>query len=1360
MRMIKKINSKLLAAISVLLVAAMSMICIATSLCMGWFSSKADEQILQRSLQSLGGAGFGNWSQVTVELNGDGVENADTLFVRASVESEKAPLVYNVEYVDVMRADAAAEGGYTAIADPDGMLFQGRYVGFRWDAGISFQNGDRIVLKEGLRGYKWTGAVYGAEYGAPNALPTGEGEFVPLCELNETVTFDYVDGAWVRYNQTAQKPVSEMGGAGFGNWSQVTVLFDAEGVENAATLFVRASIESEKAPLVYNLNYLEVLRADATAEGGYTALTAPDGMLFQGPYVGLRWDAGISFQNGDRIVLKEGLRGYKWTGAVYGAEYGAPNALPTGAGEFVPLCELNETVAFDYVDGAWVRYSEKVELQLPIAEVGGAGFGGWSQLTAKFTSDEVENAATLFVRASIESEKTPILYNLNYVQVLRPDATAEAGFTVLTAPDGMLFQGPYIGLRWDAGIAFQTGDRIVLKAGLRGYKWTGSVYGAEYGAPNALPAGEGEFVPLCELKEDTTICFEEGTGFIVLHNSIEVTNASDFVGINTGVSKQIQTSGTPIAANTGYVYSSDNEAVATVDGEGNVTGVTAGTCTITVKDKYAATVSTTVNVAVVAAELEKIGLNANVTNNYGKLIAYVGQDLTVEYVAANVSARYVLEGEVDGAALAITAETLDLSNYDKEQVGVQTITVKGEGTLSDTVEVEVFAKVSAEATLPMVDLAWQLLKFTVGEEAYNPAGSRNNILLGNWKEDTIVYYKGGFASTPRAITQIMILEDNIVFLFFADNQNTKFDIGDVLLIKAGFQTKRYTGTMGGYANLEPLEGGEFVVTGEVSKDAKYIYNGEGWVLWNDETNALATEIVCEDFSLPLGASKVVDYTLSPAGAMGKVTLTEVNGNGEALVEGNKLEFGDGYVRGISEGETTLRLRIGDVYKDVTVTVTAAALPESLVLDNAFDCYYVLKDGTFDVTKLNVRIVYEGGFVSDPFTLTAENTKFELDTTALGEKSVELTVSYDGANEMPLTIKVNVYQPRDMKVDSAAPTDWFANMFLIFATTSSTNTSSIMDTEGLENVLDKMEYKRGEEVIEISGFWMLDAAVVLHFADPDFDYQDGDVFRLLPGFTLYSFTGERETTADAANVPIRGTGEFIIESILRHEYVFTNNAGNWQLNLEYEGLEAISENITVGLGKTADVGAIKIPDNATTGSFTYTVADSEIARVSSSGIVTGLKIGKTTVTVTLSGGAAGDKQLVINVEVVDVIKSLKINKTELYIKTGEIVDATWLAAQGVEAIYVYASGKEEKVALTGVNVSGFTPDVDGTYTVTLTLRQGAAMYSTRLTVIANKEGKAPSEGCFSAIVGSDALLLTSVLTIALGAVAFKKRGEEN
>ena len=87
-----------------------------------------------------------------------------------------------------------------------------------------------------------------------------------------------------------------------------------------------------------------------------------------------------------------------------------------------------------------------------------------------------------------------------------------------------------------------------------------------------------------------------------------------------------------------------------------------------------------------------------------------------------------------------------------------------------------------------------------------------------------------------------------------------------------------------------------------------------------------------------------------------------------------------------------------------------------------------------------------------------------------------------------------------------------------------------------------------------------------------------------------------------------------------------------------GIRVSNEKVEIKVGKTAKVTATVLPTNATNKDVVWKSSDTKIAKVSSTGVITGIKPGKATITVTTVDGGYSET---ISVTVTDTVKAEKI-----------------------------------------------------------------------------------------------------------------------
>lgn len=192
-------------------------------------------------------------------------------------------------------------------------------------------------------------------------------------------------------------------------------------------------------------------------------------------------------------------------------------------------------------------------------------------------------------------------------------------------------------------------------------------------------------------------------------------------------------------------------------------------------------------------------------------------------------------------------------------------------------------------------------------------------------------------------------------------------------------------------------------------------------------------------------------------------------------------------------------------------------------------------------------------------------------------------------------------------------------------------------------------------------------------------------------------------------------------------------GNWFVvelvsitKVEYIPVESITaSDLTVEQLKTAEIGAVVAPANATLPTMTYVSADETIATVDAKGVVTGVVPGKTTITIT-----ADDIEKVINVTVTEpavMPKNIVLTPAEFALDLGANNTATLTTAvepaEANQAVTFVSSDPEvatinEKgeIIATGLGTAVITvssviaPDVTATASVAVNAAEAPALYA--------------------------------------------------
>jgi len=105
------------------------------------------------------------------------------------------------------------------------------------------------------------------------------------------------------------------------------------------------------------------------------------------------------------------------------------------------------------------------------------------------------------------------------------------------------------------------------------------------------------------------------------------------------------------------------------------------------------------------------------------------------------------------------------------------------------------------------------------------------------------------------------------------------------------------------------------------------------------------------------------------------------------------------------------------------------------------------------------------------------------------------------------------------------------------------------------------------------------------------------------------------------------------------------------------VDLIQSEVTLGISESETLTARVMPENATDKTVMWTIDDSDIASISSTGLVTGLSVGETVVTViTNDGGFTDTCDVIVSIPVdPDVVSSVTLNQSSLTINVDDQVN---------------------------------------------------------------------------------------------------------
>lgn len=508
----------------------------------------------------------------------------------------------------------------------------------------------------------------------------------------------------------------------------------------------------------------------------------------------------------------------------------------------------------------------------------------------------------------------------------------------------------------------------------------------------------------------------------------------------------------------------------------------------------------------------------------------------------------------------------------------------------------------------------------------------------------------------------------------------------------------------------------------------------------------------------------------------------------------------GVVKGIKVGTAKITVSYKDVSKEITVTVSEEPAKKGIEIVSDIEIFYVpvataTADNNFTSMgyTLLARYLYVDGSVGDVFDVEASQIG-DINYTVAGLKDLTITIG-----EFTATVKVNVYEYKnvtsftslgvsgyDVNDDRNQPGTWNGHM-IIGMNSISTSKGNMLSTESSEKMSEYIVYETAEgnkyygkadkdnDIIDRIGVWQLGTNLLImikpegsnanvgygsegHWkSDASYGYvpvyKAGDKITFLAGMPIYAWKG----SLGENNYPAEGKGCLIIEGYVTEDIVYycyeeDGVKSLWQIYKEYTDF-TVNPSVTLTVGGTGSIGAVKTPIDATTGKFTYESSDPAVVTVTKDGNLAGLGIGTATVTVTLTGGKDADGNAldpIVKTVTVTVKKGIKSVSGEITVTKGATIDLA-----DYEITVRYTDGTEENISLGANNV--IVEDIDTSVT-------GTTEYGVRVTIDGEtKRGtltvtvKDAKKGCKGDVVSVSSILGLAFVTA--GVIIVRKKGKK-
>lgn len=918
--------------------------------------------------------------------------------------------------------------------------------------------------------------------------------------------------------------------------------------------------------------------------------------------------------------------------------------------------------------------------------------------------------------------------------------------TTMFVRDGKLVPARYV--LSQGKIAFvvpelRNGDGIILLKGLTVYEMNEANYNAVMGHVRL----EESYAPVFVLSENLVYRYD-GANFVkaAAATSATIVNEDELNSLHAGTISKILW-----RVNDGAVdypkFSSDNEEVATVDGEGNITTLKAGRVTFTLTfTEITKTITITVG-----EELAKTGIGyelATSAKRDGKsyFVAYLGEELDIDRLVANINAYWIMDGGVNGTEFVVTKDMIDASTFNNSVAGETKVALTNEN-LSVEILVYVYEVETVENVRPS-----RLVSFdnavdvyfidSVGGSEVSDVKSFNiieNPLYGI-PTDIVTIRKaaldGATEYALHSVGQVSNLQFIMFFNEFDMSKKNEIPVGTVLSFNKKFRFWRYIDET-------------WVASYKFKNTVDYVWTGSEWTYFEAD----ATEITVSEttLTLPVGAEYAPAYNVLPENSYYKPSL-ESSDSSVATIENGKI-------KAVGVGNATISLRFGSRKCEIALTVVEKEIVGVKLVDERV--YNISLGGKLDLSKISVYADYGDGIYGEAIALTDENASYSLDSSVAGKQAIEMVVTI-GGKQFSLMINVAVWNVEEVYPDNIACNDdagWFMGSTIgIFFQKTFGNMANVYPTDlaGDEGkyMTDYVTYTRAGQTVTVDSQAFL---TYIFTITPKIEgkaiekYLLGDVITLKKGMGFYKWFGE----TDANNVP-QGSGDYVKVGELKYDMTFTyNENGKFYLEIPVADAKVLEETVSVGMGETHATNVAAIPSYCSNAEWFFSVADSSVASVNAQGLIKGLKIGSTTVTATLKT-IAGEtiKTLTYTISVTDSVSGILITSDKaVELTKGEKFDFASVKERfGVKAVIVMVSGAQGKeVDLSSARITGYDPEKVGEQTLTFRVTVDGKSVTGELKVTVKEE----KSGCGGSV---DYGALALVVLLPLAFVTVKKKGE--
>ncbi|WP_407421173.1 beta strand repeat-containing protein, partial [Methanobrevibacter sp.] len=796
-------------------------------------------------------------------------------------------------------------------------------------------------------------------------------------------------------------------------------------------------------------------------------------------------------------------------------------------------------------------------------------------------------------------------------------------------------------------------------------------------------------------------------------------------------------------------FKSDNESVATVDANGKVTALKEGTATITVSvggdGVYALNSTTvTVNVAKIPTEivitnktfdlkaLENIGAGATLTPADAGNLTYYSSNTTVAVVQDGIikalkegTTTITVSFDGDDTYAAADPKTIDVT------VGVNDASVSVDNNTLELLLNQMFniaattvpegLKViysSSNESVVMVNETGTILAYGIGNATVTLTIGGDGVYALNTTEVKV---------TVKGPTEIQIANETIEIKAL-ENVSTGAklipDVGDLT-----YNSSNPSVAIVENGKIKGIKEGNATITVSFAGNEQYAPAEDKFITVTVGLNDASVTVNNSTLDLKVDDNFTIDATTVPGDL--KVNFTSSD-EAVATVDSN------GKVTAVGEGNTTIIVSVGGdgVYalNSTNVTVTVSKIDTSINVTDSVDMK--VGDGAVVNATLIPADAGELDFTSSDVSVVTVNGIGEL--TAVGEGNATITVRFIGndkytASEANVTVTVSlndasvgVYEDSlDLFIGGEDAIDAFTIPDGLNVTFKSNNESvAVVDTTGKVTGVGL-----GNTTITVSvggdGVYALNSTTVT--------VNVGKVTtEILIDNETIDLKVLENVSAGATLIPDAGNLTYISSNpdvaVVQDGMIIALTEGNATITVSFDGNEthaaADSKNITVtvslnDVSVSADDIKLNVGDNSTIVvttvpeglNVTYVPDNSGVVSVDANGVVTALKEGNATITLSVGGdGVYVENSTVITVTVSLNDASVSADDMELNVGDNSTIVATTVP-EGLNVTYVPDNSGVVSVDANGV----VTALKEGNATITLSVG-GDGVYAENSTVI--------------------------------------------